>query len=66
MIGITKLLTDSNNFGDQLRYSKQSIGQTNGTHLNHGPVVVWNVTRTCNLNCIHCYASSDAKNMMEN
>lgn len=61
MIGITKLLTDSNNFGDQLRYSKQSIGQTNGTHLNHGPVVVWNVTRTCNLNCIHCYASSDAK-----
>jgi len=20
------------------------------------PVVVWNITRECNLNCIHCYA----------
>ncbi|MBF0425322.1 MAG: heme d1 biosynthesis radical SAM protein NirJ [Magnetococcales bacterium] len=23
-----------------------------------GPVVVWNLTRRCNLNCLHCYASS--------
>ncbi|MGD9678746.1 MAG: putative heme d1 biosynthesis radical SAM protein NirJ1 [Vulcanibacillus sp.] len=61
MIGITKLLTNSCNFGDNLRYSEHSYNQKNGTHLNHGPVVVWNVTRTCNLNCIHCYANSDAK-----
>jgi radical SAM protein with 4Fe4S-binding SPASM domain len=24
------------------------------------PVVVWNVTRACNLNCLHCYSDSDA------
>ena len=30
------------------------------------PVVVWNVTRTCNLNCIHCYArATKDKNDME-
>ncbi len=25
------------------------------------PIVVWNITRTCNLNCVHCYSSSEAK-----
>lgn len=25
------------------------------------PVTVWNVTRTCNLRCIHCYTDSEAK-----
>jgi Fe-coproporphyrin III synthase len=25
------------------------------------PIVVWNLTRTCNLKCVHCYTSSDAK-----
>jgi len=25
------------------------------------PVVVWNVTRTCNLRCVHCYTNSDAR-----
>ncbi|MFQ6094347.1 MAG: radical SAM protein, partial [bacterium] len=25
------------------------------------PVVVWNVTRTCNLRCIHCYTDSEEK-----
>ncbi len=24
------------------------------------PIVVWNVTRTCNLKCAHCYTSSEA------
>ncbi len=65
MIGISKLLTNKSNYGDQLRYSEHSRGRTHGTHLNHGPVVVWNVTRTCNLQCIHCYSSSDAKKYSE-
>ena len=25
------------------------------------PIVVWNITRTCNLKCVHCYTNSDAK-----
>ncbi len=25
------------------------------------PIVVWNITRTCNLNCVHCYSDSEAK-----
>ena len=25
------------------------------------PVVVWNITRTCNLKCIHCYSNSEHK-----
>lgn len=61
MIGISKLLTNSSNFGDSLRYSEEARGQQHGTHLNHGPVVVWNITRTCNLRCIHCYSSSENK-----
>jgi len=24
------------------------------------PIVVWNLTRTCNLRCVHCYTSSEA------
>lgn len=61
MIGISKLLCDSNNFGDSLRYSKGSKGAVHGTTHNSGPVVVWNCTKTCNLKCIHCYAGSDNK-----
>jgi Fe-coproporphyrin III synthase len=25
------------------------------------PIVVWNLTRTCNLKCIHCYTDSEAR-----
>lgn len=61
MIGLSSLLETTTTFGDQLRYSEEARGQRMGTHGNHGPVVVWNVTRTCNLNCLHCYSSSEAK-----
>lgn len=33
----------------------------NGVSDGHGPVVVWNCTKTCNLKCMHCYANSDSK-----
>ncbi len=58
MIGVTRLLVGSNDFGDSLRYTERSKGQVNGTIAGQGPVVVWNSTRTCNLNCIHCYMDS--------
>src|SRR5512138_3689495 len=25
------------------------------------PIVVWNLTRTCNLKCVHCYTDSEAR-----
>ena len=60
MISVTKLLCESQYFGDSLRYSKGSRGTINGTTNILGPVVVWNCTKTCNLKCIHCYANADA------
>lgn len=61
MISVTKLLFDTEYFGDSLRYSKHSLGSQHGTTVNSGPVVVWNSTRTCNLKCVHCYMESDAQ-----
>ncbi len=59
MIGISKLLCGTENYGDRLRYVHGAGDQRSGSTQDHGPVVVWNCTRTCNLKCIHCYADSD-------
>lgn len=61
LISISKFLVDTKNFGDSLRYTHGSKNNPHGTSLNHGPVVSWNITRTCNLNCIHCYMDSENK-----
>jgi len=61
MISVTKLLFDTEYFGDCLRYSKDSHGARNGTTIGSGPVIVWNTTKTCNLKCVHCYMESDAQ-----
>jgi len=61
MISVTKLLCGDDYFGDSLRYSSGAGSQAHGVTAGYGPVVVWNSTRTCNLKCIHCYSSSDAK-----
>lgn len=31
------------------------------TAKDRKPIVVWNLTRTCNLKCVHCYTSSEPK-----
>lgn len=61
MISVTKLLFNTEYFGDSLRYNADSKGAKNGTTTSSGPVVVWNSTRTCNLKCKHCYMESDAQ-----
>jgi Fe-coproporphyrin III synthase len=61
LINLTKLIVGSEYFGDSLRYGKDIRGAKNGTTNKLGPVVVWNCTRTCNLNCIHCYMASGAE-----
>lgn len=58
MVNISRLLFGLKYPGDSLRYHKVPDEQTPGSI---GPVVVWNVTRACNLRCRHCYASSDGK-----
>ena len=59
MIGISKLYCGTVEPSDALRYGRQSKDLP--SHLlqfssDKKPVVVWNVTRACNLKCIHCYA----------
>ena len=59
MIGISKLYCATVEPSDALRYGRHS-GKL-PSHLlqfssDKTPVVVWNVTRRCNLKCIHCYA----------
>lgn len=61
MIGVSKLLCGTENFGDKLRYVQGASQQRNGVSTGRGPVVVWNCTKTCNLKCMHCYANSDSK-----
>lgn len=61
MVGITKLLCGSENFGDRLRYAHGAGERKTGAAAGHGPVVVWNCTKSCNLKCTHCYASSENK-----
>lgn len=51
MISVSRLLCDEIGPGDNLRYERRESPR---------PVVVWNYTRQCNLNCLHCYASADA------
>lgn len=61
MIGISKLYCGTVEPSDALRYSRNS-GQL-PSHLlqfskDKKPVIVWNITRRCNLKCVHCYAHS--------
>jgi len=59
MIGISKLYCGTVEPSDALRYERRSNDLP--SHLlqfsiDKKPVVVWNITRGCNLNCVHCYA----------
>lgn len=59
MIGISKLYCGTVEPSDALRYGRQS--GILPSHLlqfseDKKPVVVWNMTRRCNLKCVHCYA----------
>ncbi len=62
MVGISKLYCGTVEPSDALRYGRKSKNLP--SHLlqfseDKKPVVVWNITRKCNLRCIHCYSQSD-------
>jgi Fe-coproporphyrin III synthase len=64
MIGISKLYCGTVEPSDAIRYGRKSSSLP--SHLlqfsaDKKPVVVWNVTRACNLHCVHCYAKADER-----
>ena len=65
MINISKLYCDQVTPGDWLRYGKTGSGERSGEIVpkqacDRRPIVVWNITRQCNLKCVHCYNDSGA------
>ncbi len=61
MVGVSKLYCGAVEPSDPLRYGRRSKDLP--SHLlqfseDKKPVVVWNVTKACNLRCIHCYAKA--------
>lgn len=71
MINITRLWTGAEQPADHLRYGLRHGGMHSAqastaacipaSSRTRKPIVVWNITRTCNLRCIHCYADSHAE-----
>lgn len=57
MINLTRLWTGAEQPADGLRYGHGKRGPRSASARK--PVVVWNITRTCNLHCEHCYSDSD-------
>ena len=65
MIGVSKLLLGTESESDGLRYldakklSKITQISHHGSNVKgNKPIVVWNMTNQCNLNCLHCYAKA--------
>ncbi len=59
MFNVTKIICNHAQPMDALRYG-HGAGAPTSAHARR-PVVVWNVTRTCNLRCTHCYSDSAAQ-----
>ena len=62
MINITRLWTGADQPADHLRYGIHGHAAcAPASSRTRKPIVVWNITRTCNLRCVHCYADSHAQ-----
>lgn len=59
MVNVTKLLCGAPQPADALRYGEGAGAPAAAAERK--PVVVWNITRRCNLRCLHCYSDSTAK-----
>ena len=58
MIGVTKLLCGATTPPDALRYRRDRARLPSQAKK---PVVVWNMTRRCNLRCLHCYLDAQTQ-----
>jgi len=56
MVNVTKLFCGEDQPADHLRYGHGSGAPRAASERR--PIVVWNITRTCNLRCVHCYSDS--------
>lgn len=59
MINVTKLYCGISSESDRLRY-----GQGQGAPVSaetRRPIVVWTMSRRCNLHCVHCYSDSESR-----
>jgi len=67
MIGVSKLLLGAATESDGLRYRATRTGDPVQISYNsrnvksNKPIVVWNMTKQCNLKCMHCYASATSE-----
>jgi pseudo-rSAM protein/SPASM domain protein len=67
MIGVSKLLLGAASESDGLRYRAACISDNDQISYNKNnvksnkPIVVWNMTKQCNLKCVHCYASATSE-----
>ena len=59
MLNLTRLYGGVSQPADALRYG-HGPGATK-TAAERRPIVVWNITRRCNLKCVHCYSNSEAR-----
>lgn len=57
MLSVSNLLCDQLSGSEDLRYGhrRRDASKTDSTPR---PVVVWALTKACNLRCVHCYASA--------
>ena len=63
MLNLTRLWAGVPTPGDNLRYGElpKAGGPSPQTQVHHRPVVVWNITRQCNLYCAHCYVAAGSQ-----
>jgi pseudo-rSAM protein/SPASM domain protein len=63
MISVSKLLCGLDAESDGLRYDAADESNTDQIteDKQQRPVVVWNLTKQCNLYCSHCYAAADTE-----
>ncbi len=57
MINLTKLYCGQGSSSDNLRYG-QGEGSPQSARTRR-PIVVWTMSRRCNLHCVHCYTDSE-------
>ena len=70
MIDVSYLYAGKESQSVSHRYGVHTHGNSKGEERPYGvpteaskrrPIVVWNITRTCNLKCLHCYNDSERK-----